>query len=337
MLLCLAPCIWAGGCGPDDDSQRGQRPGDHAAASTTVGTTPASGSREDWLGLLPERAFQPDPGHTPITTKIANREHQAKELAEIEVDASDRKQVRTYIGQVLAIGLKGGGDYSVEDPAVAALTLVGASNVSVLLEPLRIFGRFNGASYLVAALSRLAGEEHKSLIIGTLPHSPELLSVVVSHGWIQDARGVILSGLRSRDPNLSTEWIIVAARLGEEEIHDALIHLFIKSLNPRRIWETLVDLESMAPLGKAVEQGWSAVKRTPEERHVYRQWAFVAAHYGHVDALGILAADAIQKQRIAGSSSAFQQLTGFRGEDPVSWLAERRQSLRFNELTRMYE
>src|SRR5205823_6326352 len=75
--------------------------------------------------------------------------------------------------------------------------------------------------------------------------------------------------------------------------------------NPWNVWRAIRDLLGIGPLDALVEAEWKSGTRRPESWE-WKSFAAVAAHYGHLDALGALAhhADSTDWWQ------AFQKLTG---------------------------
>ena len=67
------------------------------------------------------------------------------------------------------------------------LKMVGPEHVDVLFQPLLRRMILNGDIYLVEALKSLVQEDHKDLILGSLPRVPELINIVQLRGWTNEA------------------------------------------------------------------------------------------------------------------------------------------------------
>ena len=56
-------------------------------------------------------------------------------------------------------------------------------------------GPYSGSYYLIQAISMLAREEHKAMILEALPHTMRLVEVVVERRWVEDAAETLIAEL----------------------------------------------------------------------------------------------------------------------------------------------
>ena len=140
------------------------------------------------------------------------------------------------------------------------LVEVGPAHADVLIEAIVCLALAPHV-YLIAALKRVAGEEHKAAILTALVRSPDLVDVVVARGWTSDAAPVLLEVLARRAPDLSLGWILAAARVARPEDYDNLRFQVARGLNPYETWLGIRSLPGMEPLAEFVRAEWSKSSR----------------------------------------------------------------------------
>lgn len=168
------------------------------------------------------------------------------------------------------------------------------------------------AVYLVEALKALVREEHKDLILKSLPSAQVLVKVVLAHGWTEDAAPILLERLADRRAwtiaSLPHEWIEAVASLKRRESYEGLKTYFYYGLNRYDTWKEIRGLPGM-DLKAEVERLWSWAKEL-DDKWVRVEVAAVAANYGHLDALQVLFADP-QDWR---AREVIESVTPYRGE-----------------------
>jgi hypothetical protein len=203
-----------------------------------------------------------------------------------------KEQTREYVARILRAASHNG-SYGGDDPEVELLERVGAANVDVLIEPLVNVDILNGDVYLVEALKTLVREEHKDLILKSLPSAQELVKVVLARGWTEDAAPILLERLADRrawtNRSLPSEWIEAVASLKRPESYEGLKTYFYYGLNRYDTWKEMRSLPGM-DLKAEIERLWSWAKEL-DDKWVRVEVAAVAAHCGHLDALQVLFED----------------------------------------------
>jgi hypothetical protein len=94
-------------------------------------------------------------------------------------------RVRQYIGKILAVRFRILNPDR-EDPRPAKLAKVGPAHIRILAEMGNRFHRRAGY-YAAQAMNRLAGPEHKKLILNLLNTYPALIETVARQNWINEA------------------------------------------------------------------------------------------------------------------------------------------------------
>lgn len=241
-----------------------------------------------WLEMLRDR---PD-GATKRTAVIRlGGEPDRGHLEGITLpEAATKDEVREYIARILRAAASHRNTYGADDPEVELLRRVGPAHVDVLVEPLVYVPILNGSNYLVEALKTLSGEEHKELVLKSLPSAWELIEVVLAREWTEAAAPTLLRVLADRDAwsrqTLPTEWIEAVAALRRPECHEHLRNYFYYGDNRYHTWQAIRDLPGLE-LTSEVDRLWPWAKKL-NNKWVRLNMAAVAAHYGHLDALEVL-------------------------------------------------
>lgn len=254
-----------------------------------------------------------------------------------------KEQVRAYVATILRAAGSHRGGYGAQDPEVGLLKKVGPDHIDVLMEPLLYAPFPNGDLYLTTALESLVTNAHKDLVLGRLQLCRQVVSIVVSRGWTQDAAPVLLTVLADHaswkpsagGATLPHEWVEAVASLKRPESYGDLKAFFYEDGNRYQAWLAIKDLPGVL-LDSDIAAVWAwAKKRNPGyERD---SLAAVAAHYGHFDALEELFEDPGNWPQ----SAAIESVTPYRGgpfdrEKARQWFQENRARLAFDAEARRY-
>ena len=202
------------------------------------------------------------------------------ELTEITLPTNPTKQhVIAYVRRIHEIS-QVQTVFSVDDPQVAMLTRVGPAHVDVLINMLG-----SEDAHLLEAIRRLVSEDHKQLVLQFLPIQHQLVRVVTSKGWEEEARGILISQLANRQGYLPLEWIQAVASFEDPETYDHLKAYFAFASNHAETYEVIKDLPGIE-LEEAVAAAWKRAQH--EGRWEAKRMAAIAIDFGHVDALGYL-------------------------------------------------
>lgn len=268
-------------------------------------------------------------------------------LAKIELPANPtREQVAAYV-DAIEKATRGQNSFSSRDPQVEMLARVGPEHLDVLVERLGsrrgLFGWGGGGDelrfYLIPAIDSLVEERHKPLILEALPRHHQLVEVVVSQGWEEDARDVLIAELRKRPHFLPTEWIDAVATLDDPETYDLLKDYFIRGSNQAHTYQAIRHLPDI-DLDKAVRDAWRRASRQRGSWERLRM-AAIAAEHGHLDALEALVEsldDEVHWGWRESNRDAVERLIDFTGTDEEiqRWFRENKARLKFDPPSRMF-
>jgi hypothetical protein len=207
-------------------------------------------------------------------------------LAKITLpDNPTKEQVREYVGKIVAAS-QGQNIFSDRDPQVAMLAQVGPDNLDVLLDAYKAPGIGAMGSYHVKyAIVRLAGPQHKDLVLAALPRIPELAQVVMTYGWQSDAKDALIGGLQTAREYLPDEWMQATASLHTPEAYEALKQYVITGPNNRSAaFEALQAAPGSGDLAPTVDKMWQTATSRGNPWDM-SQAALIAIPYGHVAAL----------------------------------------------------
>ncbi len=173
-----------------------------------------------------------------------------------------RDDVELYVDKIVA-ACAGQDIYASTDPQIAMLAKVGREHLDVLIS------RWSPQlqSYFAPAVSRLATDQDKALIISSLADCRELVVVVRGRGWARDAKEELVAGLRSAARGwdaatvyLPTEWIQAVASLEDPETYPDLVEYLVQGMNPRHTYDAIRGLSGI-DLDKAVSRAWDRATR----------------------------------------------------------------------------
>lgn len=290
---------------------------------------------ERTVGELRESLRRLEPGSgeraLPKAVPIAPDELQGVNraaLAKIKLEEEPtREDLEQYVLSIVQAS-RGQNQYSSGDHQVGMLRRVGRKNADLLIELWDAQTTF----YFEAALTQLAGEEHKQKVIAWLPIHPALVKVVLKKGWERDAREVLIQGIRGRPDYLPTEWIDAVARLRDPETYPALVDYFVEGLNRSWTYKSLRSLPGI-DLDRAVARAWSG----GDAFHSFgrEELAPIAMAHGHSDALPVVFAmlEGADQHRAGEARRAIRAHTDASGtnEELRAWYEKYRNRLRWSK------
>jgi hypothetical protein len=181
------------------------------------------------------RPVVPAEGRASVAQPATRVEHEPdlEALSRIHLPAgADAAQTREYIQRVLAAS-HDQRTYLRSDPQVGKLVEVGAQHADLLVEatddnvPL--------GAYAAWALERVATEADKGLVLEHLRHTHRLAIVVLAKGWQQDARDVLVDGLKGYTGYMPDEWLRALASLHEVQPGQVEVRLGAEEVRGRRV------------------------------------------------------------------------------------------------------
>lgn len=151
-------------------------------------------------------------------------------------------QVRQYIGKILAIRFRLL-DPIDEDPRPAKLAKVGPAHIHILAE---MGNRFHQRAryYASQAMNRLAGPEHKKLILKIFNTYPALIGTVVRENWINEAKDTIIKRLRQNPLEFPAQWLETVISFKDPSTY-ADLHRFFLYRNPDNLVKCYHHLKNL--------------------------------------------------------------------------------------------
>ena len=207
-------------------------------------------------------------------------------LAEIKLpEDPTHEQIQQYVRAILAS--TGHVSPSPHEPHVQMLTRIGSSNLEILLDELAGTAIRPGTSphFLQRAIESLVGPQHKQLILDRLVTQPSLITVVEKMGWVDDARPLLIEGLKRRPANLPSQWITYIAKLEDPKTYEALKEAMIQSPQPATVYDAIRDLPGI-DLDEAVRQTWKRLQHRIGNDSAKAGFVTIAIAHGDKDALG---------------------------------------------------
>jgi len=256
-------------------------------------------------------------------------------LRRIELpDNPTREQVVDYVSAIL-MASRGQRGHSSSHPQIAMLKKIGPENLDVLLEKASEGG---DNFYLYWAIKSLVGDEHKPKILNALLADPGLLKVVSSKGWMEDAREILIEGLRKKPDYLPPQWIKTVASFADPDTYDDLKAYLIAGENRKATYEKIKDLPGI-DLKETVALAWTNAALDRWER---ADMAPVAVQFGHLDALDLIVEALVDDCSTCGEIYAPRDLilrhTEARGtnEELNQWYVRHRHNLAFDEKAKVF-
>ena len=138
-------------------------------------------------------------------------------------------EVDRYVAEIIEVSSR---TYHVfeNDPQVQMLSEVDPENIAFLFEAL---GKAAGAAdtHIERAIGHVIQDSHRELLLTYLPFHPRLASIVVTRGWQEDARVVLIDAL-SRDIYLTDAWLRAVASLDDDRVPEAVRRYMVNGRNP---------------------------------------------------------------------------------------------------------
>jgi hypothetical protein len=182
-----------------------------------------------------------------------------------------REQIKFYINQVLATSSNVGGGGQ-NDPRIGMLEKVGSRNVDLLVD-----AAINQKNhFLIRAINSLAQSENKDQIIKGCLSNPDLMNIVISHGWQADAKTLLLGILETPSEYYPVSWITGIVSFNIPSTFDGLKNYYAEhpDYDVMKELKTLQDFD----IKGAVDLAW---KKAQTDRYPqYGQLLMPAVEYG---------------------------------------------------------
>jgi len=245
-----------------------------------------------------------------------------------------REQTAEYIQKIVNIS-RGQQSFSSNDPQITMLERVGNKNIDLLLKYY-----YNSTFYIYNAIQNMVTKDDKELILNALKEKHSLIGIVLRMGWEEDAKSLIVQGLKTNRNILPPQWIEAAASFKDPKTYPDLLECFINSRHCIFTYNAIKKLPGIE-LEDAVAKMWDK-KRLSNLSWEKDDAAIVAVEWGHLDALTYLINRLKQpqlNQHISGEiQNAIWQMTEQSGspEELDKWFKENGNNLTFDKKTGKY-
>lgn len=189
-----------------------------------------------------------------------------------------RKQISSYILKIIAAS-KQQNSFSTNDVQIGMLCKVGSANIDLLLPHIKNY-------YVRESVIFLVTEKDKIKVLEAFKKYPELITCIEKNNWEKDCRDTIFNYIKSNRTYLPYEMMQAAASLSTPQEYDILAQYFIRDMNPQTSYKALAKLKDF-DMQSAVDKAWR-LQKDSGNRWQRNQIAFIAAKYGHKDALKVI-------------------------------------------------
>lgn len=352
-----------GGLFAEDDAAAEEAPAEEQAQAGEE-AAPAEGKPGEAEADAEEaEAAEPDPRELAERAADLNRELREvqTELRQLQAQGRQRRANRAdldlivlpedptradYEAYIDAIeeATQGQNSFSSGDPQVEMLAKIPAEHVDLLIA--QTGGRGSLRYHAQYAMRNIDMAPLRGRINEMVLAQPQMIGVVVTNGWSQDAAPAIAAKLESRPPNLGPAWFQAGAELRDPALYDALHDCAIQSRYFTQVIQVLEGLPDY-DLQRTIGEMWrlSGEGNTSINR---QQIALVAVRFGYVDALGELINQLSARSRgyynnngentYDTQRAAISRYIDFTGthEEIAQWFAENKDQLVFDHITQRY-
>jgi len=246
---------------------------------------------------------------------------------------ADRDAVRMYLRQV-AEAARASDDPADSEWIAAYLEPVGHNYLDLLL--LNRADPYIGRACL-RCIERMATDEDKSLILGSLEMDYDLASVVRLRQWTQEAKPILVKRLAEHPDYLPAEWLEAVADLRDPATYEDLKWYFAYGTDPGITYEAIQRIPGLVLPPALIQKAWLRSGNRWRTRMVV-----VLLDYGMVEGLEF-AADFLSKPWIPedyrlSPRDLMLTYTDQRGSDEElrAWFQANKQRLQFDARTRKF-
>ena len=182
----------------------------------------------------------------------------------------------TYVDRIVASTEKAN-TRGVDDLPVKKLMAVGPDHINLLLDRCH-------DSYTQSAISRMIEPKHKDLFLSYLAECSDLACIVNEQGWQEEAKPILLDGLRKRPSYLHPCWIQAVALLEDTNTYADLKMYFLSTYHKQNALRIIQKLPGM-DLSNEVARIWKQSKY--DDASALSEIIPIALAYNHPDALTI--------------------------------------------------
>lgn len=230
------------------------------------------------------------------TVKKISKKDKEFELSTKEITALEEivlkengtpEDVKKYIDDIYKISLKKKA-YSDRIPEIDKLCKIDSKYIPLMLNSTHAKDSHRFFHAMLTAIKRNIKDSQKQLVIDKLSSTPELIQIVIDKGWLNDAKEILYSSIKSRERYYNTEWINAVSQVADKTIYPYLIHYLVHGMNRFWTFEYIKDLPSI-DLKESVQYLWkNRNKLNHHSEYDELEIAKIATIYGHKDALTIL-------------------------------------------------
>ena len=221
-----------------------------------------------------------------------------------------REQVKIYINQILATSSNGGGGGQ-NDPRIAMLEKVGSKNIDLLVDAAISQKNY----FLIRAIDSLAQPENKDQILKGCTSNPDLMNIVISHGWQTDAKPLLLGILETPSEYYPASWITGIVSFKDPSTFEGLKNYYAEHPD----YDVMTELKKLQDLDikGAVDLAW---KKAQTDRYPqYGQLLMPAVEFGEPGVLDMASrilrgSDNYLKEQAKIAFETFTPVTGSKCE-----------------------
>ncbi len=135
--------------------------------------------------------------------------------------------------------------WSPDMPEINKLSQIDPKYIDVLLDFSHSTSSYRFKYAMNSALSRIATDEHKPVILKALKSNRDLIQLVINKGWIKDAKSIIQQSLSLREKWYSVEWIKAAAMLEDTTMYEDLREYLKNGSNRKHTFDAIRYMKGM--------------------------------------------------------------------------------------------
>jgi len=211
-----------------------------------------------------------------------------KKLDQIKLpDNPTREQCEDYV-KALEKVVEDKRSFSSNDPEVAMLKALPPEHFDLVFE--QAYGHDSLSFYAGYAINQIDPDTIRDPMIDRLKDSPNNIVIIVTHGWVQDAKPVILNQLEKVDSDVQPAWFQAFVEIAEPEHYPTLHKLATRSPHAA----TFISLLKTLPgydVNKTIEACWDNRNNQHQingpffMQNTNADLAVQAAEIGNLDAL----------------------------------------------------
>jgi hypothetical protein len=246
-----------------------------------------------------------------------------------------RSEIINYINIIFTLS-RNQRTYLDSDPQVGMLTKVGRNNIDLILQASRPGVQW--VKYGIEAVSQLAGDQDRNIILEKLKNNYELSRVVYAKGWCEQAESILTNMVAESSGYLPGEAIKCLASLKKPELYPVLINYMKGGWNSHTTYGIIKNLPGIE-LTQGLQAAWEG-SRGNNYQIAYLTRDTLAT--GYMPAFHFLF-DTIDDNykvpiTIYNAESLIKQFTNQRGDKTAlkNWYEINREDIVFDEALKKY-